>query len=174
MLGCRSRPAGWRGQGGTPRVPALLRGRGSPCGKHLYNLVKRWEAQTASVVGDQGITDLQHFQRRFETRLDWRWGIKLGCAGLRLSPGVGNAEQPPGCPGHGLRLPEVPSDAGQMRAGGAGPCAGAAASPLTPRTPQHPCAAGEGRAVLDEEIRAKASRATSGLVATDVHTSGSM
>lgn len=45
---------------------------------------------------------------------------------------------------------------------------------LMPHTPQHPCAAGEGRAVRDGEIRAKASRATSGLVATDSHTSGSM
>lgn len=99
MLGCRSRPVGWHGQGGTPRVPALLRGRGSPYGNHLYSLVKGWEAQTASVVGDQGITDLQHFQRRFETRLDWRWSIKLGCYGARAEPWCGERRAAPGMPG---------------------------------------------------------------------------
>lgn len=104
--------------------------------------------------------------------------------GLGLSPGMRSTEQDqpgqaqtvqrPGCRGHRLRLPEVPWDAGQMCAQGAAPCAGAAASPLTPHTPQHPCAAGEGRAVTGGEMRAKASRATSGFVARDSHTSGSM
>lgn len=45
MLGCTAAPVqelarGQHGQGGTPHVLALLRGRGSPYGKHLYNLVK--------------------------------------------------------------------------------------------------------------------------------------
>lgn len=104
--------------------------------------------------------------------------------GLGLSPGVGSTEQdhpwhaqtvqPPGCPGLRLRLPEVLPDVGWVHARGAAPCAAATASPLMLHTPQRPGAAGEGQVVTDGEIRAKASRATSGLVATDSHTSGSM
>lgn len=117
-------------------------------------------------------------------RLTGDRALGWAAVGVGLSPGVGSTEQdhpwhaqtvqPPGCPGLPLRLPEVLPDVGWVRARGAAPCAGATASPLMLHTPQRPSAAGEGQAVPDGEIRAKASRATSGLVATDSHTSGSM
>lgn len=80
--------------------------RGNPYGKHLYGLVKGWEAQSPLEEGEQGMMDLEHFQLQFGTRLSWRWDTGAA-VGLRMSSGVGEHEAgtPPGFPEHQLHVP---------------------------------------------------------------------
>lgn len=92
-----------RANSGSGAVPLCPMGRvelpwkGSPYGKHLYDLVKGWEAQSPLEEGEQGMMDWQHFQPQFKTRLRWRWDTGAA-VGLRVSSGVGEH-------GAGSRIP---------------------------------------------------------------------